>query len=711
MRMKKHRMEHFLMFDYIGVEKHLEKMAAKGWQLSEIDNFYWTYERKEPKRLRYSVTYIENASEFDPIRTESKDRLDELCETSGWERVADWSHMQVYCTNDPNAIDIDTDESVRLKAIRKSMKNTFLITQILMIFVFLLNGFNYYRSYIKNPPEFLAQYSNLLLLLVIVSAFGYILISLAYYFIWSYLSGKSVAAGGKCIRVKGYRTVSIAFLLWIILAIVLLCFGYQDSMAHIFVVALMGFFIIVWIVRKTRTILRNKGVDRGSAVFITIVVDVFLVILLVVGMVAFMSHNLKKTDPDAEIYQIENSTWEVYHDDIPVKIEALMPVDYKHYSYEKQAEYETFLVSYSYYEQRSFPDGHDAPSMKYSVINVKADFLYDICLNHLLEQNYDNYFNYTFYEIDTSTWPLEEESPYYTYIDKLYKCNSDIYADEWIICQGDTIIWVWGDWEMTEEQIQTIVKSISQGYPIDYEAYDEVEVLVEDDAYTFSDGTTADIWESPMWGRYSYELEDGTKILDVYGRQYSENVIGQSLDEITGLNKSAKNQVNDYLSELGLNYDLEKQLEIAYVDYQNCQSNEIEFEPHYINEDFYIEIIRDDFFGYVISTVLPADEHYTGVVNDYRQVFYFDMETGRCIDPIEFFTVSEEDVIQFFADLRADNDLNSDGWKSLFELEYIFFEDELVEVYFPAGVVQETSYGHGIGYDELEPILQPWVLP
>ena len=147
------------------------------------------------------------------------------------------------------------------------------------------------------------------------------------------------------------------------------------------------------------------------------------------------------------------------------------------------------------------------------------------------------------------------------------------------------------------------------------------------------------------------------------------------------------------------------------MDYQNCQSNEIEFEPHYINEDFYIEIIRDDFFGYVISTVLPADEHYTGVVNDYRQVFYFDMETGRCIDPIEFFTVSEEDVIQFFADLRADNDLNSDGWKSLFELEYIFFEDELVEVYFPAGVVQETSYGHGIGYDELEPILQPWVLP
>ena len=36
MRDLKIRVEEFALFDYSGVEKHLEKMAAKGWRLSEI---------------------------------------------------------------------------------------------------------------------------------------------------------------------------------------------------------------------------------------------------------------------------------------------------------------------------------------------------------------------------------------------------------------------------------------------------------------------------------------------------------------------------------------------------------------------------------------------------------------------------------------------------------------------------------------------------
>lgn len=32
------------LFDYAGVERHLEKMAAKGWRFTSVGNFFWILE-------------------------------------------------------------------------------------------------------------------------------------------------------------------------------------------------------------------------------------------------------------------------------------------------------------------------------------------------------------------------------------------------------------------------------------------------------------------------------------------------------------------------------------------------------------------------------------------------------------------------------------------------------------------------------------------
>lgn len=75
-----------LMYDYIGVETHLKKMAAKGWQLVEIEGAYWTYERKEAEKLRYAVVYIPDASEYHPIPATETSPLDKESEESGWKK-------------------------------------------------------------------------------------------------------------------------------------------------------------------------------------------------------------------------------------------------------------------------------------------------------------------------------------------------------------------------------------------------------------------------------------------------------------------------------------------------------------------------------------------------------------------------------------------------------------------------------------------------
>ena len=49
------RIEIFLPYDEEKIVRHLEKMARKGWLLSEINKFFWTYRRIEPCDLKFSA--------------------------------------------------------------------------------------------------------------------------------------------------------------------------------------------------------------------------------------------------------------------------------------------------------------------------------------------------------------------------------------------------------------------------------------------------------------------------------------------------------------------------------------------------------------------------------------------------------------------------------------------------------------------------------
>ena len=51
----KYQMLNFNLFDYKGVEAHLEKMAAKGWRFDSV-GMCWKFLKSEPKNLKYSVT-------------------------------------------------------------------------------------------------------------------------------------------------------------------------------------------------------------------------------------------------------------------------------------------------------------------------------------------------------------------------------------------------------------------------------------------------------------------------------------------------------------------------------------------------------------------------------------------------------------------------------------------------------------------------------
>ena len=52
MQAKRWELNLYSFYDHTGMERHLEKMAAKGWLLESIGTTLWRYRRIEPQRLR-----------------------------------------------------------------------------------------------------------------------------------------------------------------------------------------------------------------------------------------------------------------------------------------------------------------------------------------------------------------------------------------------------------------------------------------------------------------------------------------------------------------------------------------------------------------------------------------------------------------------------------------------------------------------------------
>ena len=50
MKDRKRELNLYQLYDYQGVERHLEAMAAKGWRLERVGTYFWQYRRKRSLR-------------------------------------------------------------------------------------------------------------------------------------------------------------------------------------------------------------------------------------------------------------------------------------------------------------------------------------------------------------------------------------------------------------------------------------------------------------------------------------------------------------------------------------------------------------------------------------------------------------------------------------------------------------------------------------
>ena len=109
-------------FDLRGTAEHLSSQAARGWRLEKIGKVFWKYRRGEPAKLHYAITCPPAAGEDGELG----DRLffQELCESAGWEKAADWEELQIYASEQERPTPLETDGALLLERIHGSMRWT-----------------------------------------------------------------------------------------------------------------------------------------------------------------------------------------------------------------------------------------------------------------------------------------------------------------------------------------------------------------------------------------------------------------------------------------------------------------------------------------------------------------------------------------------------------------------------------------------------------
>ena len=354
----KYRWNTLCLYDYRGVEAHLPAMAAQGWRLEKAGNALWKYRRAEPASLRYAVTYNAGASQFNPGPTEGQESLEELCNAAGWTKVCDWFQMQIFSTEDPAAIPLETDEALRLQNIHRSMRKNFLPTNLFLLviglwmsssLVYSLVSGNILRLFSSNAHLFSG---TLFLLLVLAESY-----TLLHYYRWRKQSRRSIEDGGTCVPIntRAYQRLNCGglVLVGLVSALYLLAelLGGGRGYAVFFLVYILQFVLLVFLVRRTTAALRKWKASKGVNMAVTLAVDVVLAFALIGGMVFCSIRFGWLSGGSGETYTYQHIKFDVHpREDLPLTLTDLTGETYRHDRRERMTQGSFLLPEQSYRE-------------------------------------------------------------------------------------------------------------------------------------------------------------------------------------------------------------------------------------------------------------------------------------------------------------------------------------------------------------------------
>lgn len=249
--------------------------------------------------------------------------------------------------------------------------------------------------------------------------------------------------------------------------------------------------------------------------------------------------------------------------------------------------------------------------------------------------------------------------------------------------------------------------------------YISIDAYLIQDAVTLSDGTPLDAWKTSMFST-TYQLKDGTELLREDAPSGPENHYVVGLESFDDLSESAKPLIQQYYDEQGALYDLQAELEKAWVEYREDPAR---YGSYWIGQETAPSASSQKvlYFSTCLTMLVaqePGSNSYVEVKSSSLPAA-FDRNTGENIPLSDLFTCPASEISKKLLDLAEKG-----GWPDTpalkqemmraFQMEYLSFYSDHIMLDFPAGTSPSQEYTYLVSVDYtagLSDILQPWAIP
>lgn len=417
-RDKKRQMIWYQVDDSEAAARHLSKMARKGWFLEGVDNWYYTYRRGEPADVQYAVTFFPDASCFDPSEMmEGQKTYAEYCQAAGWELAASYGPIQYFRTSAPNPTPIETDETIKLASIRRTMRKTFVLTYAVLLLLSFI-GLPFSLTQLQNQPtEFFSSCSSLSNFLIMTGILVYSLGMLLDYLIWLLRSRYAVSKGGACCKPHTRFRLALNVLMAVVCVIAVIGFMMESSwlrgVAVIYFVIYGGLILLSrWVLRR----LKASNMDRGT------IKGIYFTFAVIAGLVvglgsAFMFIRLAdagiihtgREPAETYVYTDADGSFryprDVFYDDLPITLETLgyHVTENDHCSYEETVRRSPLMV-YSKYAQEALNFDSPLPDLFCQTFDSQWNWVLDRCWKYLVETGAARFEPRIMQNLDPSPW-------------------------------------------------------------------------------------------------------------------------------------------------------------------------------------------------------------------------------------------------------------------------------------------------------------------
>ncbi len=446
--------ESFAFYDHLAIQEKLEARAREGWLVEKAGNFLWKYRRIEPKKLHMTVTYVPNASEFDPIVTDEQQIMEDFAKKDGWKLACRWGKMQIFYNEEETPTPMETDSVIQVETIHSAMRKSMLPAYFFSLFLCIYELVFMIREFRDRPVEFLSTphslYSTFAWILLILP----IIIEFTFYFRWYKKAKKMAEEAGDFLGIRLNHKISFIF---IVLSILLIFISFVSSggiVAVAMVIWIVAMIINIAIVYTMRNWMKKKGVPRGINRFLSVFVSVVCVLSFLSSTVFLVvKYGVGDTRKAVGTYELYGRTHNIYNDPLPLEIEDIMEIEGQ-WSKEVSGT-QTILVSQIEYNQDAIPvEGNNVPEFCYTIIDIKVPFLYEFCKQSLLKERQDEIeddfiFYNSYFPIDATIWKAKE----------VYQVRwSSSILNTYLVCWENRMVEIKFYWQPTKEQIAKVAE-------------------------------------------------------------------------------------------------------------------------------------------------------------------------------------------------------------------------------------------------------------